>query len=385
VRGGQTGAASALAAVLASCGIDSAQERAGSDRDAPRELPPLAHELKIAQWPLYIDKKTVPRFEQESGIDVTYKEVINDNQEFYGTISEPLAAGKETGWDLIALSDWVVSKMNRAGWLESLDHSLLPSVTSNLGDAFRDPPYDPGNAHSVPWQGGITGIAYNTEFVDSEPTRFEDLWDPSLRGHVGMLTEMVDTMNLTLLTLGVDPQEATVADAARAQERLLEQRDMGIVRGYYGNDYINGLARGDLWASMAWSGDIFWLSQDRPEVRFVVPEEGGILWTTPLEMPKGAQHPRDAHAFLDFVYQPQIAANITEWVGYITPVPKVKGILLERARAADKADASFLRGLAESPLVFPSPEIEAKLHSYKVLSTDEEREWNELFQQVIQG
>jgi spermidine/putrescine transport system substrate-binding protein len=338
------------------------------------------------QWPLYIDKKTVPRFERQTGIDVTYKEVISDNAQFFATLSEALVAGKTTGWDLTALSDWVVSKMNRSGWLERLDHSLLPNVEANIGPRFSDPIYDPRNAHSVPWQGGITGIAYNRNLVDPPPASFADLWDERLRGHVGMLTEMVDTMNLTLLTLDVDPQQATVDDAVRAQKRLLEQRDAGLVRGYFGSEYVDGLARRDLWATMAWSGDIFWMQADHPEIEFVVPREGGILWVTPLQIPRGAEHPRDAHAFLDFVYDPEIATNITEWVGYITPVPAVKDLLLERAAAAKSpADRKYLEGLAKSPLVFPAPEMEANLHSYKVLSEEEEQEWNDLFDAVVQG
>lgn len=338
----------------------------------------------IAQWPLYIDEGTIPKFEKETGIEVTYKEIINDNQEFFSVVSQSLSAGEPTGWDLVALSDWVVAKMNRLGWLEPLDYALLPTVRANMGEAFRDPPYDPGNAHSVPWQGGITGIGYNPELTGRRLSSFADLWDPALAGHVGMLTEMVDTMNLTLLMLGVDPQRATVQDAERAQQKLLEQKAKGIVRGYYGNDYVDGLSRGDLWATMAWSGDVFWLRRDVPDLEFVVPEEGGILWATPLEIPKGAEHPRDAHLFLDFVYRPEIAANITEWVGYITPVPAVRDILLDRAaRAEKKADRAFLEELANSPLVFPPPEMEANLHSYKVLSETEEQAWNELFQEVI--
>ncbi|MFN2489921.1 MAG: spermidine/putrescine ABC transporter substrate-binding protein [Actinomycetota bacterium] len=387
---GRVGAGAAIGGLLAACGIaGSSDGDEGADRSA-EELPPLAEELVIAHWPLYIDKvrgksPTLQMFERSTGIDVTYKEVINDNQEFFATISEPLSQGQATGWDIVTLSDWVVAKMWRAGWLEELDHSLLPNVKKNLGDLFRDPPYDPGNAHSVPWQGGITGIAYNPKLTGRKLTAFADLWDTSLAGHVGMLTEMVDTMNLTLLSLGVDPQQATVDDAARAQRRLLELRDKGIVRDYYGNDYVDGLARGDLWATMAWSGDVFQLRLNDPDLEFVVPEEGGILWSTPLEIPQGAKHPRDAHVFMDFVYRPDIAAQITEWVGYISPVAGARAVVEEHAAAAQGADARYLDTLAKSPLVFPTPEMEAKLHSYKVLSEDEEASWNDLFQEAMQG
>jgi spermidine/putrescine transport system substrate-binding protein len=134
---------------------------------------------------------------------------------------------------------------------------------------------------------------------------------------------------------------------------------------------------------MAWSGDIFWLTQDEPDVTFYVPEEGGVLWATPMEIPRGAAHPRDAHAFMDYVYDPEVAADITSWVGYITPVPEVQDVLLDRAKSAK--DPSFLKSLASSPYVFPTEEMKAKVHSYKVLSEEEETAYNELFSEVVQG
>lgn len=379
---GRGGLAGLTAAVLAACGIETRSPERSRRRES---LPPLAMELVIAQWPLYIDRKTIPAFTEDTGIEVDYKEVINDNQEFFAVVSQALSAGQTTGYDLIALSDWVVAKMNRLGWLEPLDHSLLPTVQANLRDSYRDPPYDPGNAHSVPWQGGITGIAYNTELAGRRVTSFADLWDEAFTGHVGMLTEMIDTMSLTMLSLGIDPATATLDDAARARDRLLEQREAGIVRGYYGNDYIDGLARGDLWVSMAWSGDVFFLRQDNPALEFAIPEEGGVSWVTPLEMPAGAEHPRDAHAFLDHVYEPEVAADITSWVGYISPVPAVHDVLLERASRSKAGRRAYLEALASSPLVFPDEDTLAKLYAYQPLTEEQERGWNDLFQEVVQG
>jgi spermidine/putrescine transport system substrate-binding protein len=230
----------------------------------PSTLPPLAHQLTVAQWPLYIDRAkgghrpTLEAFQSKYDIDVKYREIINDNQEFFAKLVPLFQANQPTGWDLITLSDWVVTRMNRGEWVEELHHDQLPNVEANLLPAFKDPIYDPGNAHSVPWQGGITGIAYNPKLTGFELKRFADLWDERLAGHVGMLTEMVDTMTLTLLMLGVDPQKATIDDANRAQQKLIEQRDSGVVRKYYGQDYTDAMVAGDTWATMAWSGDVFY-------------------------------------------------------------------------------------------------------------------------------
>src|SRR5688500_5663479 len=151
----------------------------------------------------------------------------------------------------------------------------------------------------------VTGIAYDPNLTGFEIRSFADLWDERLAGHVGMLTEMVDTMSLTLLMLGIEPKDATLDDVARAQERLIEQRDAGIVRGYYGQGYADEMASGNTWATMAWSGDVFFYKflGGKPDLEFVVPEEGGMLWVTPLEIPLGAQHPTDAHLFVDWFYR----------------------------------------------------------------------------------
>ena len=137
---------------------------------------------------------------------------------------------------------------------------------------------------------------------------------------------------------------------------------------------------------MAWSGDVLQLQLANPDLRFVVPEEGGILWVTPMELLRTAQHPADAHAFLDFVYRPEIATAITEWVGYVTPVPAVQDLVRQHAEEATKAgDRAYLSFLAESPLVFPTDDMLANLQSYKVLSQEEEQSWANAFTEVLSG
>src|SRR6185295_18576757 len=237
----------------------------------------------------YIDRArgghrpTLEAFEAKEDVTVDYKERISDNQAFFASLVPFFRKGQDTGWDLIALSDWVVALMNESGWVEPLHHDALPHVDANLLPAFQHPTYDPGNAHSIPWQGGVTGIAYDPTKTGFELKRFEDLWDERLAGHVGMMTEMVDTMSLTLLMQGVEPKDAT----------LNAQIDAGIVRKYYGQDYTDDMANGNLWATMAWSGDVFFYKYlgGVPDLEFVVPEDGGMLWVTPLEIPENAPHP----------------------------------------------------------------------------------------------
>ena len=390
LRGAGRGAlgVSALAALLAACGSDEPTPTSGPGG----ELPAVAGELSVAQWPLYIDRArgghrpTLEAFEKEYGIDVDYRERINDNQQFFASLAPILEQGRDTGWDLIALSDWVVGLMREAGWVEALHPDELPHVQDNLLTAFRDPPYDPGNAHSVPWQGGVTGIAYDPTKTGFEIRRFEDLWDQRLEAHVGMMTEMVDTVSLTLLMLGIEPVDATTDDVLRATEKLAEQRDAGIVRAYLGQDYIEELVAGNTWASMAWSGDVFYYKYlgGAPDLEFVVPEEGGMLWVTPLEIPAKAQHPTDAHLFMDWFYRPEIAVQVTDWVLYMTPVDGVQDLMRQKAEESKGGTARYYETLAESPLLFPPKDpLEANLHPYHEYDAETFQAWAEPFGDVI--
>ena len=390
------GSALTLPSILAACGIGPAGS--GSPAASGGGLVgggEPAGTLIFANWPLYIDQDeatgesaTLQQFEEETGIAVDYTEAIQDNQEFFGTIQPALAGSQDTGWDMIVPTDWMVGKMISLGYLEAFDVAAsVPNFVANAADTYKNPSYDPDNAHSVPWQSGITGIAYNPELTGREITGFGDLLDPAFEGRVGMFSEVRDTCSLALLHNGVEPKDATEDDVRAAMDVLREQAPR--VRGYYGNEYAQELANGSLALTVAWSGDVFQLQFDNPDLRFIVPEAGGILWVDNMTIPTGAQHPNDALAFMDFVFRPEIAAQITEYVNYICPVPAAQEVIQTHAQEAadggDQETADYLTSVAESELVFPSDDMLARLHSYKVLSEDEEELWNSLFQEITQG
>ncbi|MDQ3954672.1 MAG: spermidine/putrescine ABC transporter substrate-binding protein [Actinomycetota bacterium] len=377
-RAGIGAGAVSASALLAACGIGGEEEENEGQKDTLTTTEQQG-ELDFANWPFYIDpgkNGTVADFEKKTGIDVSYKDVIDDNAAFFATIREPLASGQPTGWDIIVVTDWLITKMARLGYLEKLDHSLLPNFEAHAGEVYKDPEYDPDNMHSIPWQGGITGIGYNEDLTGREITSVEDLFDPEFEGRVGMFSEMRDTMCLTLLGLGIEPVNATIEDVEQAQQKLLEQKDANIVRKYYGNEYIDAFARGDLAVTMAWSGDVVGRSANKPNLKFVVPDEGGLRWVDNMAIPQDAAHPIDAHEMMNYVYDPQVQADITAWVGYITPVPEVQSILSEYKD-------NFSQAIATSPLSFPDEAMESQLHRYKDLTEDEETQWNDLFNEVV--
>ena len=386
------GAVLSLPAILAACGIGPGASPGASGGSVVGGDP--AGTLIFANWPLYIDQDdagkspTIDQFSEEAGIEVDYQEAIQENTEFFGTIQPSLAEGQDTGWDMIVMTDWMIGKMVGLGYLEEFDAAAsVPNFVANAGEKYKNPSYDPNNRHSVPWQSGITGIAYNPELTGRDITGFADLLDPAFEGRIGMYSDARDSLSLALLHNGVVPADATEDDVRAAADVLREQAPL--VRGYYGNEYTQELAAGSLAVTMAWSGDVFQLQFDNPDLKFVVPSAGGILWVDNMAIPKRAKHPADALAMMDFVYRPEIAAQITEYVNYICPVPAAQEIIrthaTEAADGGDQETADYLTAVAESELVFPSDEMLGNLHSYKVLSEDEETLWNTLMQEITQG
>ncbi|MFJ2031396.1 PotD/PotF family extracellular solute-binding protein [Streptosporangium sp. NPDC087985] len=346
--------------------------------------------LRFANWPLYIDKdgKRYPSLEMftaDTGVKVTYQEAVQEIPSFFGKIQPQLAAGQDIGFDLMVLTNSI--QLNRAiqlGYLVPLDHSQLPNFAANVSSTFKDPIWDPNNTYTVPWAGGMTGIAYNPKYVDGVKS-INDLWDPKYKGKVGMLVDTQEISNFGMFALGIDPNTSTEADWRKAAEKLKAQRDAGLVRKYYENDYVEALARGEVWITMAWSGDIFQQVAEGKDLKFVVPEEGGTIWTDNLCIPKTAQNPVDALMLMDYVYQPKIATMLTEYINYVTPVPATRDLVLADAAKAKDADKKLLEQLAESPLVYPSEADMARLRPYKSLTTAEEKVFEGIFQPITQG
>lgn len=354
-------------------------------RQSPKGL------LDFANWPYYIDRRSdnshpsIDRFTKETGARVQYFRPIRDLATFVERILPDLRAGRSIGYDLIVITNGPqLTSLLSENHLIPLDHGRLPNFAANASDLVKDPAWDPANRYSVAWQSGLTGIAYRPEAVEAlgrKPRSIEDLWDRRLRGRVGMLKDLTDLGSFGLLAEGIDPASSTLADWVGAASRLRAQKTSGVLGGYYDQSYIHALQRGDVWITQAWSGDVFQSMQTgHPELRFVVPEEGAMLWTDSLMIPRQAAHPADALAYMDFVYRPEIAAMIADWVQYISPVPAARQIIAERF------DDELV---ANSPLVFPtlapdSEEVTDRFRTYRTLHTAfEQRRWEEIFGALI--
>jgi spermidine/putrescine transport system substrate-binding protein len=344
-------------------------------------------QVYFANWPLYMDPKKpeLAKFTAQTGIQVTYQEVIQDDASWFAKIQPQLAAKRGIGYDLMVVTDGIqFTELVDLGYLAPLDHSKLTNFTANAGEKYKNEAFDPGNVYSIPWASGATGIAYDPDKVPFKPTKIADLWDPRLKGKVGMMADNQELGNFGMLVLGINPEKSTEADWHKAADKLKAQRDSGIVRKYYDQGYIDALGKGDVWVTMAWSGDIFQKNlSDGTNLQFVIPEEGASFWTDNMMIPVTASNPVDALMLMDFFYDPKIAASLAEYINYIPPVPAAQAIIKTDAAAAKGDDKTALNAVATSDLVFPSDADYSKLHYYRTFkNTAEQTQYANIFNPI---
>lgn len=358
--------------LLAACGDD--DEPTASSGDGGDGGAGASKALWFENWPAYIDEETVDLFTEASGLDFKYTEGLNDNNEYFAKVQADLAEKRSIGPDIIAPTYWLAARLVNLGWVQELPIDDIPNA-ANLVQDLQKPAWDPEGRFSLPWQAGMTGIAYNISATGRELGSMADLFDPAFKGKVGMLTEMRDTLGLTMLLTGKDPSEATFEDATEAFDMIEAAKSSGQIRQFTGNDYMDDLASGNFAACVGWSGDISQLALDNPDLRFVIPEEGGMRWNDTMVLPAGAEHVANAAIWMDYVYDPVNAARITTYVGYMSPVEGVKEILA--------AGDDFQKGLAESALVFPDDATLARLHSFADLDDETEQQLDERFAEIV--
>lgn len=360
------GGAAAAGLALSGCAIPGlakivtpAEAEAEAKAYWPRQKP--TGKLNFANWASYIDPshQSLKEFTKATGIAVNYSEVIEDDNSFFAKIDPIIRSGQYTGYDVMVITDgFEFNDLVELQELIPLDHSYLPNFSENVIPSFKRSTFDPGNIYSVPWQSGITGIAWNTKYVKEPITSIEALWDPKYKGKIGMMQDPQELANFGLFKLGIDPDNSTQADWHKAAAVLSAQRSAGFVRQYYDQSYLNALSQGDVWVTMAWSGDIFQQNEStgNNNLQFAVPGEGGNLWTDNLMIPKLAQNPISAMKLMDWYYRPEIAAMVTENVQYISACAPVRSRLEQdatRKKGANGQSQATLRSLVNSPLVFP--------------------------------
>ncbi|HEV2813047.1 MAG TPA: spermidine/putrescine ABC transporter substrate-binding protein [Solirubrobacteraceae bacterium] len=367
-------ATSALGAFLSACG---GAEGQNEDEEESAEREPAGHpkeefdEVVVSNWTLYIDKKLLKDFRAKHGARVKYIEDINDNQEFFGKVRQPLDRGDGIGRDIVVLTDWMAGRWIRLDYVEPIDKKNVPNEV-NLRDNLRNVTFDRGRRFSLPWQSGMTAIGYDAKQTGGEIKSIEQFFDPKYKGKVTMLSDAREATSMVMLMQGKRPDEAGIDDVLAAVEYVDEQNRKGHIRRFTGNDYTKDLAAGNIAMAQAYSGDVIQLTADNPNLKLAIPEQGAILWSDNMMIPQKPRTAYGAEVFMNWAYDPQVAAKIAAYVNYVTPVKGTQEILAESNPK-----------LAEDPLIFPSAADLSRLSGYPNLSVEEEQQMNEAFEQVV--
>jgi spermidine/putrescine transport system substrate-binding protein len=369
--------AGATALALAACATGGGQAKptAATDKSSTDKT------LNWANWAAYIDEDdngdypTLVGFTEDTGIKVDYEVAVDDNNTYYGKVKDQLALGQDIGADAVCLTDWMVGRWIRFGYTQGLNHDNIPNI-ANLTPALSNPDFDPGRKFSLPWQGGFAGICWNKEAIPGGLASVEDLWGADLKGRVGVLSEMRDTIGLLMLQNGVDIAGDWGDDEFNeANDQLRKQVEDGQVRNIKGNSYLEDLKSEDTLAAICWSGDITVINAEAGDKwEFAIPTAGGTLWNDNFLVPIGSPRKTNAETLMNYYYEPEVAAEVAAWVNYITPVVGAK----EAAAAIDPE-------LAENQLIFPNEETLAQAHIFRTLTGAEEQKYQAEFQSILLG
>ncbi len=294
--------------------------------------------IHLYNWADYMSDEVLEQFKKETGITV--------KQDYFAS-NEELIAKLQVGafeYDVIVPSDYYIKLLIAQDLVRPLDLALLPN-RKHLEERFQNPPYDPNNAHSVPYFWGTVGIGYNSEKVKVPINSWSALFDPTWKRKINLLDDMREVIGAALRLQGDSINMTDHERIEKTKKALLDQKR--IVRTYNSGTYREILGAGDVWLTQAFSGDIGQLHHEQPNIHFVIPKEGGSIFTDNLAIPKACKHPNEAHQFINFILRPEIAAKLASKVFFATPNKDGWALLPEEIRN----DRSM----------YPPPEVISKL------------------------
>ncbi|GAB3058698.1 spermidine/putrescine ABC transporter substrate-binding protein [Intrasporangium mesophilum] len=389
-RTAMMGAAGASAiAFLAACGSAGRNPSSGGGTSSVPKTAAAAQDLSDSEkivnwsnWTQYIDvddktktRPTIEAFTKATGIKVNYTEDYLDNDEFYAKVRPLLEDGQDTGRDVWCSTDWMVARLIRQGYVQKLDLANIPNA-GNVADALKNVEFDPGRQYSLPWQSGFAGIGYNLKATGGKKieTITQLLTDPALRGKVTLLTEMRDTVGLVMMEQGKDISKFTEADFMAALDVIQKAKDAGQIKGFTGNEYTDGLAKGDIAACVAWTGDVVQLQFADPNIQYALPAKGFTLWSDNFVIPALAKHKKNAERLINYYYDPKVMAQVVAYVNYIAPV-----------KGTDAELAKIDPDLGKNPLIVPTPDVLSRAQVFRGLTPAEETKFSKAYADITAG
>ena len=362
--------------LLAACGTGT------STSSGPKVVSDVSDKEKIARWAnwtLYLDydakTKNYPTLEtlkKSSGLDISYKEDVDDNNTFYGKVSGQLKLGKDIGYDIVTLTDWMAGRWIRLGYTQPIDEAAVPNK-KNILTVLENVGFDPGRKNSLTWQTGFAGFGWNKQLLPKGVHTLDDLFAPANKGRIEVLSEMRDTMGIIMKYQGVDISKTfTEAQFMNAVDFLQKKISDGFIRQVKGNSYKEDLISGDAIAVIGWSGDLFQLAtENKGKFDFAVPESGGTLWSDNMMIPSTSPHKKNAETVMNYYYDPAVAAKVAAYVNYVCPVQGAQAEM-------EKIDPV----LAKSPYIFPDATALSKVSVFAALTPSDETKYQAAFQKA---
>jgi len=366
----------AIALAATACGKKESAQQAQQPGAAAQE----EKVLHVFNWSDYVAEDTVPNFEKQTGIKVTY-DVFDSND----VLETRLLAGN-SGFDVVVPSASFLERQIKAGVFQKLDKSLLPNLKNMDPDIMsRVGLHDPNNEYAIPYLWGTTGIGYNEDKIkkilgDAKPDSWNYIYDPKLVAKfkdcgLSLLDAPDEILKTVLAWMGRDPNSQKEEDLKAAEEKLMPIRPF--VRKIHSSQYIDDLANGDLCIAVGWSGDIL-QARDRADeakqgvkIKFAIPKEGTIVWFDMLAIPADAKHPKNAHAFINYLMEPQVAANNSNTVNYANGNAQSLSMVNEEVK--------------NDPGIYPTPEVKAKLFPSLAYNEDFQRLMNRMWTKFQTG
>lgn len=372
----QYGALAGAGAALTACG--GGIGGASNSPSAAPSVKDLSDTEKIVNWSTWIDyidlndagkHPSLDRFEKETGIHINYNEDYNDNNEFYAKVRAQLESGQSIGRDIVTPTDWMANLWIRKGYADKLTLANIPNH-ANIGETWMGVSFDAKREYTMPWQSGFAGLGWNKKQLlkvtgKKEIKTLDELWDPKLKGRITILSEMRDSIGVTLMAMGKRADKFSDADFQAAVDLLQSKVDDGTIRQVTGNDYKTAMASGEVIAAIAWSGDML---NDTSTYGFNIPESGGTLWTDNMLIPVQASHKKNAETWMNFYYQPDVAATVAAYVNYITPVA-----------GAQEAMAAIDPSMVDNPAIFPDAATLARVQVFMPLDDTQQASYETKF------
>lgn len=277
----------------------------------PTPVPSPEAELNVYNWDAYIGETTIADFEAATGVKVNYDKFPDAST----MMAKIRSDGKGAGYDIAYPTSVELPALVADGIVQPLQLDLIPNVV-NLGSQWQDPGYDPGNQHSMPYMWWTTGFCWDGDVIAEELDSWESLWNEAYAGKMAMLDDYREAFAVAAFRLGLDPNTTNDADLDAMAALLEEQKPL--LRTYTTDD-IGVMASKDVQIAHAWSGDVYQMYEDVPNVRYVIPKEGAVRGSDTMIITSGAPHPIAANLWINFNLDAQVSAANTNYIGYMGP------------------------------------------------------------------